>query len=193
MQKSGIFNLVDRFCTFIFNLNNHTFGLLEIYCPALEVPFRGLVAPTSCTDDRASIRRNTVCSYGCEPGHYIAGGDNSLVCQINGLWNGNVPYCKRKCLCYNLYTHGTMIYSSERQVICYELNSKSMAKGIQGSLTFCTDLFYCVRSALLSENFRFTGENDFLKTYSQKTTPQEVLLSIFSIKNVSTVIVIEEG
>ena len=101
----------------IFYLNNHTFGILEIYCPALEVPFRGLVAPASCTDDRANIQRNTVCSYGCESGHYIAGGDNSLVCQINGLWNGNVPYCKRKCLCYNLYTHGTMIHSSERQVI----------------------------------------------------------------------------
>ena len=78
MQKSGIFNLVDRFCTFIFNLNNHTFGLLEIYCPALEVPFRGLVAPASCTDDRASIRRNTVCSYGCVSGHYIAGGITHL-------------------------------------------------------------------------------------------------------------------
>lgn len=116
-QKSGIFNLVDSFSTFIFNLNNHTFGLLEIYGPALEVPFRGLVAPASCTDDRANIRRNTVCSYGCESGHYIAGGDNSLVCQINGLWKGNVPCCKRKCLCYNLFTHGTMIYSSERQVI----------------------------------------------------------------------------
>ena len=73
------------------------FIMLEIYCPALEAPFRGHISPDSCTDDRENIRRNTVCTYGCESGHYVTGGDQSVTCQIDGLWNGNVPYCERKC------------------------------------------------------------------------------------------------
>lgn len=70
--------------------------ILEIYCPALEAPFRGHISPASCTDDRANIKRNTVCTYGCETGHYVTGGDQSVTCQIDGLWNGAVPYCKRR-------------------------------------------------------------------------------------------------
>ncbi|KAJ7381185.1 hypothetical protein OS493_004785 [Desmophyllum pertusum] len=66
----------------------------EIYCPALEAPFRGLITPTSCTDDRENIRRNTACTYGCVSGHNIAGGDQALTCQIDGLWQGSVPFCK---------------------------------------------------------------------------------------------------
>lgn len=68
----------------------------EIYCPALEDPFRGFIAPTTCTDERSNIRRSTVCKYGCEVGHNLTGGDSSLVCQIDGFWHGRVPYCKRK-------------------------------------------------------------------------------------------------
>ena len=68
----------------------------EIYCPALEAPFRGSITPSSCTDERANIRRTTVCTYGCETGHYVTAGDNSLTCQIDGLWQGTVPYCQRK-------------------------------------------------------------------------------------------------
>ena len=68
----------------------------EIYCPALEAPFRGSITPSSCTDERANIRRTTVCTYGCETGHYVTGGDNSLTCQNDGLWQGTVPYCQRK-------------------------------------------------------------------------------------------------
>lgn len=70
--------------------------LAEIYCPALEAPFRGLIAPTTCTDKRSNIRRSTVCSYGCDSGHNLVGGSQSLVCQLNGLWQGTVPYCKRR-------------------------------------------------------------------------------------------------
>lgn len=70
--------------------------LAEIYCPALEAPFRGLIAPTICTDKRSNIRRSTVCSYGCDSGHNLVGGSQSLVCQLNGLWQGTVPYCKRR-------------------------------------------------------------------------------------------------
>lgn len=69
-------------------------GCEEIYCPALEAPFRGLIAPTTCTDKRSNIRRSTVCSYGCDSGHNLVGGSQSLVCQLNGLWQGTVPYCK---------------------------------------------------------------------------------------------------
>ena len=69
---------------------------LEIYCPALEAPFRGHITPETCTDKRENIRRNTVCTYGCESAHYISGGDPALECQINGFWNGIPPYCKRK-------------------------------------------------------------------------------------------------
>lgn len=68
----------------------------EIYCPALEDPFRGFIAPTTCTDERSNIRRSTVCKYDCDAGHNLAGGDSSMVCQIDGLWQGRVPYCKRK-------------------------------------------------------------------------------------------------
>ncbi|XP_015763294.1 PREDICTED: neurogenic locus notch homolog protein 1-like [Acropora digitifera] len=68
----------------------------EIYCPALEAPFRGHITPETCTDKRENIRRNTVCTYGCESAHYISGGDPALECQINGFWNGITPYCKRK-------------------------------------------------------------------------------------------------
>ena len=74
----------------------HILILLEIYCPALEVPFRGSISPSSCTDDRANIQRDSACTYGCESGHYVTGGNNSLTCQIDGLWQGTVPYCKRK-------------------------------------------------------------------------------------------------
>ncbi|CAH3028156.1 unnamed protein product [Porites evermanni] len=66
----------------------------EIYCPALEAPFRGSISPSSCTDDRANIQRDTACTYGCESGHYVTGGNNSLTCQIDGFWQGTVPYCK---------------------------------------------------------------------------------------------------
>ena len=74
------------------------FCFAEIYCPPLEAPFRGFITPTDCTDDRANIKRNTVCNYGCVAGHYLAGGAQYLVCQLDGMWKGNVPYCKRKCL-----------------------------------------------------------------------------------------------
>ena len=70
---------------------------VEIYCPILEVPFRGVITPALCTQDMANIRRSTVCSYGCASGHKLAGGDSSLTCQINGLWQGNVPRCERRC------------------------------------------------------------------------------------------------
>ncbi|XP_068704567.1 uncharacterized protein [Montipora foliosa] len=66
----------------------------EIYCPALEAPFRGHITPATCTDDRANIRRNTICTYGCVSGHYVSGGDPSLQCQMDGLWNGSVPHCR---------------------------------------------------------------------------------------------------
>lgn len=69
-------------------------GCEEIYCPALEAPFRGTISPTTCTDDRSNIRRNTVCTYGCVAGHNLAGGSQSLVCQLDGMWQGTVPYCK---------------------------------------------------------------------------------------------------
>ena len=69
----------------------------EIYCPILEVPFRGVITPALCTKDMANIRRSTVCSYGCASGYKLAGGDSSLTCQINGLWQGNVPRCERRC------------------------------------------------------------------------------------------------
>jgi len=82
--------------------SNITSFISEIYCPALEAPFRGLITPGSCTDERENIRRNTVCTYGCESGHYIAGGNQSLTCQIDGLWQGTVPYCKRKYRCAKL-------------------------------------------------------------------------------------------
>ncbi|XP_058970157.2 uncharacterized protein [Pocillopora verrucosa] len=66
----------------------------EIYCPALEAPFRGQITPETCTDDRENIQRNTQCTYGCVAGHNLAGGDQLLTCQIDGLWQGTVPYCK---------------------------------------------------------------------------------------------------
>ena len=75
------------------------FRILEIYCPALEAPFRGHITPATCTDDRANIRRNTICTYGCVSGHYVSGGDPSLQCQMDGLWNGSVPHCRRKKFC----------------------------------------------------------------------------------------------
>lgn len=78
------------------------FDPLEIYCPALEPPFRGSISPSSCTDDRANIQRDTACTYGCESGHYVTGGNNSLTCQIDGFWQGTVPYCKRKSQCASM-------------------------------------------------------------------------------------------
>ena len=77
--------------------NKKTVCITEIYCPALETPFRGLITPASCTDERANIRRDTVCTYGCVTGYNSAGGNQSVTCQIDGLWQGTVPYCKRKC------------------------------------------------------------------------------------------------
>ncbi|XP_068704515.1 uncharacterized protein [Montipora foliosa] len=73
----------------------------EIYCPALEAPFRGHIAPATCTDDRVNIRRNTICTYGCVSGHYLSGGDPSLQCQMDGLWKGSVPHC-RPVVCQRL-------------------------------------------------------------------------------------------
>ena len=69
--------------------------IVEIYCPPLEAPFRGHITPESCTDERENIRRNTACAYGCVSGHYLAGGSQSLTCQIDGFWQGTVPYCER--------------------------------------------------------------------------------------------------
>jgi len=87
--------------------NNKNLPLLlsfisEIYCPALEAPFRGFITPDSCTDERENIGRNTVCTYGSISGHYITGGDQALTCQIDGLWQGTVPYCQRKNRCLKL-------------------------------------------------------------------------------------------
>ncbi|XP_067053119.1 uncharacterized protein [Acropora muricata] len=81
-------------CNAGYRLMDDDQGCEEIYCPALEDPFRGFIAPTTCTDERSNIRRGTVCKYDCEAGHNLAGGDSSMVCQIDGLWQGRVPYCK---------------------------------------------------------------------------------------------------
>ncbi|XP_048580608.1 uncharacterized protein LOC5507741 isoform X2 [Nematostella vectensis] len=66
----------------------------EIYCPALETPFRGSITPSLCTDQRENIRRNTMCAYGCRTGYNLAGGDGSLTCKLDGTWQGRTPYCK---------------------------------------------------------------------------------------------------
>ncbi|XP_068674496.1 signal peptide, CUB and EGF-like domain-containing protein 1 [Montipora foliosa] len=81
-------------CNAGYRLMDNDKGCEEIYCPALEAPFRGRIAPTICTDDRSNIRRSTVCTYDCVVGHNLAGGDLSVICQINGFWQGKVPYCK---------------------------------------------------------------------------------------------------
>ncbi|XP_022792631.1 uncharacterized protein LOC111331727 [Stylophora pistillata] len=65
----------------------------EIYCPALEVPLKGEITPAICTDGRANIAPNTACGYSCVTGYHLVG-DSSLVCQIDGLWQGTVPRCE---------------------------------------------------------------------------------------------------
>jgi hypothetical protein len=90
----------------------------EIYCPALEPPFRGSILPLSCASDRVNIRRNTMCTYQCETGHNLANGDRSLTCNTDGTWSGRVPYCTRELIAlrasdvefmfvrlYNLFLH----------------------------------------------------------------------------------------
>ena len=93
----ALFILVNKNICYYWLDNENNVCIIEIYCPALEAPFRGLITPASCTDERANIRRNTVCTYGCVTGHNMAGGDQSVTCQIDGLWKGTVPYCKRRC------------------------------------------------------------------------------------------------
>nr|XP_058970077.1 uncharacterized protein LOC131796502 [Pocillopora verrucosa] len=65
----------------------------EIYCPALEVPLKAEITPEICTDGRANIARNTACEYTCATGYRLVG-DSSLVCQIDGFWQGTAPRCE---------------------------------------------------------------------------------------------------
>ncbi|KAK3707600.1 hypothetical protein QZH41_017862 [Actinostola sp. cb2023] len=76
-----------------YKLTENKYGCEEIYCPVLEAPFRGSIQPQQCTDDRANIRRNSMCTYLCDTGHKLAKGDRSLTCNLDGTWSGRVPYC----------------------------------------------------------------------------------------------------
>ena len=70
--------------------------LAEMYCGALEAPLRAIITPENCTNPLANILRGTVCSYECPVGFELTGGDQYVVCQVDGIWQGSTSYCKRR-------------------------------------------------------------------------------------------------
>ncbi|CAB3978528.1 sushi, von Willebrand factor type A, EGF and pentraxin domain-containing 1-like [Paramuricea clavata] len=69
-------------------------GCEEKLCPALVKPFRATLTPEICNNNRANIRRDTACSYSCQIGYQLTGGQTQRTCQIDGTFSGRSPYCK---------------------------------------------------------------------------------------------------
>ena len=60
-------------------------------CPKVDQITDGGFKPSD-----ATFSYGTALSFGCDFG-YVRVGVETLVCQADGTWNGNIPYCKEDC------------------------------------------------------------------------------------------------
>lgn len=78
------------------------FDFAEIFCQPLTVPAMSIFVLSTSVSNSAGISVNTTATFSCNPGFQL-NGSSSLLCQIDGTWNGTQPNCLEE-LCQDLDT-----------------------------------------------------------------------------------------